>query len=56
MMIDAKKHLVTIIYNPAYDDIKGITMYGDDETYSHANAINSIEMLTSIFTHYGKKI
>ncbi len=42
-MIDAKKHLVTIIYNPAYDDIKGIIMYGDDETYSHANAINNIE-------------
>ena len=46
-MIDAKNHLVTIIYSPAYEDIKGATMYGDDKTYSHAP--------TMLFNHYDFK-
>lgn len=42
-MIDAKNHLVTIIYSPNYEDINGQIIYGDDDSYNHAEAIDKIE-------------
>ena len=44
-MIDAKNHLVTIIYDSNYDDVNGQIMYGDDEKYNHATAIDQIEKI-----------
>ena len=42
-MIDEKNHLVTIIYSPNYEDINGQIIYGDDDSYNHAEAIDKIE-------------
>lgn len=44
-MLDAKNHLVTIIYDSNYDDANGQIMYGDDERYNHATAIDQIEKI-----------
>lgn len=44
-MLDAKNHLVTIIYDSNYDDANGQIMYGDDERYNHATAIDHIEKI-----------